>query len=160
LQIVEYGDFQCPYCGAAEPIVGKILSEFGSVVSVTFRNFPLTDIHAMAFTAACSAEAAGKQGKYWEMHDYILAHQIALSDDFLLDAANKLGLDVQRFGRDASSDEIKRKVKEDFDGGALSGVGGTPTFYVNGNKFNGGAEQLYETLKESTNVKIKVGGFQ
>lgn len=150
VQIVEYGDFQCPYCGQAEPIVEKLLNDFGSALSVTFRNFPLADMHPMALGAAAAAEAAGLQGKYWEMHDFIYANQSSLSNEMLLRAAKELDLNVHQFTQDAESESIRKKIEHDFETGATSGVNGTPTFFINGERFNGGAADLYKLIAENT----------
>ncbi|GAB3424781.1 DsbA family protein [Niabella aquatica] len=150
VQIVEYGDFQCSHCGQAEPVVEKLLHDFGSAVSLTFRNFPLADVHPMAQAAAEAAEAAALQGKYWEMHDMIFANQEALSSQLLKKAAEKLQLDIERFLKDAQSENTRGKIAHDFETGAISGVNGTPTFFVNGERFNGGATDLYELIAENS----------
>lgn len=149
LEIVEYGDFQCSYCGAAEPIVEEMLEEFGSAISFTYRNFPLKDIHPIAYEAALAAESAGKQGKYWEMHDLIYANQTGLSKQMLLDLAQELGLDATAFKKDLQDAGVTEKVEADFESGARSGVNGTPTFFVNGTRFDGGATDLYALIKEN-----------
>lgn len=149
LQIVEYGDFQCPTCGAAEPIIEKIMKEFGEAISLTFRNFPLTNLHQFAFGAAIAAEAAGKQEKYWEMHNLIFANQRSLSDETLLSLAQQIGLDMSTFNADTEDPEITKKVEADFESGARSGVNGTPTFFINGTRFDGGAADMYNLIKEN-----------
>lgn len=150
LEIVEYGDFQCSFCGAAEPIVEEMLEEFGSAISFTFRNFPLKDVHPLAYDAAIAAESASRQGKYWEMHDLIYANQEGLSKVMLLDLAQEIGLDATIFKKDLQDREIMEKVDADFESGARSGVNGTPTFFVNGTRFDGGATDLYALIKENT----------
>jgi protein-disulfide isomerase len=149
LEIVEYGDFQCLYCGAAEPIVEEILEQFGTAVSVTFRNFPLRDTHPEAYHAALAAEAAAKQGKYWEMHDRIFAIQDTLNAQHLIQIASDLGLDMTRFRNDQQSPEVLQKIENDFESGARSGVNGTPTFFVDGIRFDGAATDLYVMISEN-----------
>ncbi|QES90077.1 DsbA family protein [Rhizosphaericola mali] len=152
LVIVEYGDYQCPYCGAAYPILKKILKEYGDAITFVFRNFPLSEMHPMARPAALAAEAANLQGKFWEMHDAIYENQDVLSSEFLLQLATKLNLDMVQFEKDIQSDKVNDKVDNDFESGVRSGVNGTPSFYINNQKFNGGAEDLLELLKENSNA--------
>jgi protein-disulfide isomerase len=133
LTLVEYGDYQCPYCGAAYPEVKKVQKELGSKLRFVFRNFPLTNIHEHAMNAAETAEAASAQGKFWPMHDFLYEHQASLGDPRLaLDHAKKIGLDTQRFEREIAQHMYQKRIKDDFMGGVRSGVNGTPTFYVNG----------------------------
>ncbi|PZP46842.1 MAG: disulfide bond formation protein DsbA [Pseudopedobacter saltans] len=152
LVIVEYGDYQCPYCGAAYPILKEILNEYGTALKFVFRNFPLSEMHPMARPAALAAEAANLQGKFWEMHDAIYENQDSLSPAFLLKLAGELGLDKKAFENDIDSDAVNAKVDNDFESGVRSGVNGTPTFYINGQKFNGGAEDLLDVIRENTTV--------
>lgn len=149
IEIVEYGDFQCPHCGAAYPVIKKMQEVFGNQIKFIFRNFPLSESHQYAKIAALAAEAAGLQGKYWEMHDAIYENQDQLNDDLLYELAQTLGLDEQQFEKDVQSPELNEKVEADFEGGMRSGVSGTPSFFVNGQKFDGGAEDLYNMLKDS-----------
>ncbi len=151
LVIVEYGDYQCPYCGAAYPVLKELMKEFGTQIKFVFRNFPLSEMHQYARAAALAAEAANLQGKFWEMHDAIYENQEDLNEDFLLELAEKLKLDIPKFKKDIDSTELADRVDSDFESGIVSGVNGTPSFYVNGNKFDGGAENLLELVKE--NVK-------
>jgi protein-disulfide isomerase len=134
--MVEFGDLECPYCGQAEPVVRELLADFGEVRYV-WRHLPLTDVHPRAQIAAEASEAAAAQGKFWEMHDLLLTHQDDLRPVDLLRYAGDLGLDVDRF-----HDEIRRhvyasRVAEDVDSAGLSGVGGTPTFFINGRRHYG-----------------------
>jgi Na+/H+ antiporter NhaA len=134
--VVEYGDFECPYCGMAEPVVRELLRDFGDVRYV-WRHLPLSDVHPRALLAAEAAEAASDQGAFWEMHDLLLTHQKALMASDLLGYAAQLGLDVERF-----SDALRRhlgasRVAEDVDSADLSGVSGTPTFFINGRRHYG-----------------------
>jgi Na+/H+ antiporter NhaA len=129
--VVEYGDFECPYCGQAEPVLRELLRDFGDV-SYVWRHLPLNDVHQNAQLAAEAAEAAAAHGAFWEMHDLLLEHQDALGFDDLMGYAEQLGLDVERFGADLRTREGARRVAEDVDSADLSGVSGTPTFFVNG----------------------------
>lgn len=140
LTLVEYGDYQCPYCGAAYSEVKKVQKELGSQLRFVFRNFPLTHVHEFAMVAAEAAEAAGAQEKFWEMHDYLYEHQDGLGDPSqALGYAKKLGVDTQRFEREIAQHVYQSRIKEDFNGGVHSGVNGTPTFYVNGVRHEGSA---------------------
>ena len=150
LVIVEYGDYQCPYCGAAYPVLKELMNQFGSQIKFVFRNFPLSEMHEYARTAALAAEAAALQGKFWEMHDSIFENQQDLSESFLVDLAEKLNLDVPQYKKDIESVEVTEKVDADFESGIISGVNGTPSFYVNGQKFDGGAADLYQVILDST----------
>jgi Na+/H+ antiporter NhaA len=133
---VEYGDFECPYCGQAEPAVRALLADFGDVRYV-WRHLPLTDVHPHAQMAAEASEAAARQGAFWEMHDLLLAHQDALEPKNLMGYATDLGLDVDRFREDLQRDAGTAHVAEDVDSADISGVSGTPTFFVNGRRHYG-----------------------
>ncbi|MFK4244499.1 Na+/H+ antiporter NhaA [Micromonospora chokoriensis] len=146
--VVEYGDFECPYCGQAEPVVREMLADFANVRYV-WRHLPLTDVHPHAQLAAEAAEAAGEQGAFWEMHDLLLTHQDALNPTDLLGYAERLGLDLDMF-RDHM---VKRmgvdRVAEDVESADLSGVTGTPTFFINGRRHHG----AYDIVALSAAVK-------
>jgi Na+/H+ antiporter NhaA len=129
--VLEYGDFECPYCGQAEPAVRELLSDFGDVRYV-WRHLPLRDVHPRAQLAAEAAEAAGAQGKFWEMHDVLFEHQDALAVRDLIGYARSLGLDVEKFTADLKAHTGADQVESDVDSADLSGVSGTPTFFVNG----------------------------
>ena len=135
--VVEYGDFECPYCGQAEPVVRELLADFGDEVRYVWRHLPLTDVHPRAQVAAEAAEAAAKQGAFWEMHDLLLDHQDALRLPDLLRYAEELRLDVERFEEDVRKHEGAGRVAEDVDSADLSGVSGTPTFFINGRRHYG-----------------------
>jgi protein-disulfide isomerase len=137
LELVEYGDYECPHCGHAYPIVNKIMQQLAPDIRFVFRNFPLSAIHPNAFPSAIATEAAGLQGKYWEMHDIIFEHQKILAIENLLLFAGRIGLDIQRFQNDIQKKALIDKVEKDIDSGIRSGVNGTPTFFINGEKFNG-----------------------
>jgi Na+/H+ antiporter NhaA len=134
--IVEYGDFECPYCGMAEPVVRELLGDFGDVRYV-WRHLPLTDVHSHAQMAAEAAEAAADQSAFWEMHDLLLSHQDALRAGDLIDYAEQLGLDVDRFTQALQEHSGASRVSEDVDSADLSGVTGTPTFFINGQRHYG-----------------------
>jgi protein-disulfide isomerase len=134
--VVEYGDFECPYCGMAEPVVRELIREFGDVRYV-WRHLPLSDVHPHAQLAAEAAEAAAGQGAFWEMHDLLLDQQDALEPDDLIGYAERLGLDVERFATDLSYHVGASRVADDVDSADLSGVSGTPTFFVNGRRHYG-----------------------
>jgi protein-disulfide isomerase len=130
--LVEYGDYQCPYCGAAYPIVKEIQQRMGETLRFVFRNFPITTSHPHAEQAAEAAEAAAVQGKFWEMHDVLYENQKRLDDPALHTYAEQLGIDVERFDRELAAHVHAARVREDFMSGVRSGVNGTPSFYVNG----------------------------
>jgi Na+/H+ antiporter NhaA len=134
--VVEYGDFECPYCGQAEPVVRELLGDFGDVRYV-WRHLPLNDVHPNAQVAAEAAEAAADQGAFWEMHDLLLAHQDALSPSDLVGYAEQLGLDAERFKNTLREHGAAARVAEDVDSADLSGVSGTPTFFINGRRHYG-----------------------
>jgi protein-disulfide isomerase len=137
VSIVEYGDFECPYCRAAEPILNGLIDAFGDHISVTFRHFPLREVHPHAMHAAEVAEAAASKGRFWEMHDKLFANQDALSDESLLKHASDLGLDSSRVEQELAKHEHARRVAEDVASALSSGVNGTPTFYVDGVRYDG-----------------------
>jgi len=130
--LVEYGDYQCPYCGAAYPIIKEVQARMGERLRFAFRNFPITTSHPHAEQAAEAAEAAGAQGRFWQMHDLLFENQKRLRDEDLRGYAETLGLDVQLFETQLADHVHAERVREDFMSGVRSGVNGTPTFYVNG----------------------------
>jgi protein-disulfide isomerase len=134
--LVEYGDYQCPYCGAAYPIIKQVQEEMGSDLRFVFRNFPIVTAHPHAETAAEAAEAAAAQGKFWEMHDLLYENQKRLGDEDLRGYADSLGLDLATFDRDLAGHLYAPRVHEDFMSGVRSGVNGTPTFYINGIRYD------------------------
>ncbi|BDI34292.1 hypothetical protein CCAX7_63430 [Capsulimonas corticalis] len=142
--LVEYGDFECPYCAQAHEIVKELHKQLGDRLRIVFRNFPLVDIHPYAQLAAEAAEAAGAQGQYWEMHDTLYDHQEDLNAASLTQYAEDLSLDVERFTRELSEHTYATRVRDDFDGGLASGVPGTPTFFINGLHHKGPLD--FETL--------------
>jgi len=134
--LVEYGDFECPYCGQAEPVVRELVADYGDLRYV-WRHLPLTDVHPHAQLAAEASEAAAKQGKFWEMHDQLLSHQGALNEEDLAGYAGDLGLDAERFAADLARHAGAGRIAEDVDSADLSGVSGTPTFFINGRRHYG-----------------------
>ncbi len=135
--LVEYGDFECPHCGRAYPIVKASQRALGDDLAVVYRHFPLAEIHPHARRAAQAAEAAGVQRKFWAMHDMLFEHQDALEEGDLLAYADALGLDRVRLTRELESGVHAQRVRDDFRGGIRSGVNGTPTFFINGTRFDG-----------------------
>jgi protein-disulfide isomerase len=132
--LVEYGDYECPYCGAAYPIVKELQTRMGDRLKFVFRNFPITTSHPHAEQAAEAAEAAAAQGRFWEMHDLLYENQRRLRDQDLHAYAEQLGLDVEQFDKDLAEHVHASRVREDFMSGVRSGVNGTPSFYVNGSR--------------------------
>ncbi len=143
--LLEYGDFECPYCGQAESVIRELLRDFGDVRYV-WRHLPLNDVHANAQLAAEASEAAAEQGSFWEMYALLLTHQDALAQTDLMGYAEQLGLDVERFGHDLDEQVGAARIAEDVDGADLSSVSGTPTFFVNGRRHYGAYD--IETLKQ------------
>jgi protein-disulfide isomerase len=137
ITLVEYGDYECPHCGAAYPMVKELQRVLGDRLRFVFRNFPLTQIHPHAEHAAESAEAAGAQDRFWEMHDWLFEHHRHLADPQLVRAAESLGLDTARFQRELEDGAYQARVREDFMSGVRSGVNGTPTFFINGRRHDG-----------------------
>ena len=138
LTLVEYGDYECPYCGMAYQVTKELMHTLGDRLCFVFRNFPLTQVHPHAFQAAQAAEAAGAQGRFWRYHDRLYGHQYALRDEDLLRHAELVGLDIDRFVRDLRAGTHAVRVREDFMSGVRSGVNGTPTFFINGARHEGG----------------------
>lgn len=151
VMLVEYGDFECPNCGEAYPICKRIQEELSGKICFVFRHFPLKELHSHAFSAACSAEAAGKQKKFWEMHDMLFENQEELHDEDLLGYASKLDLNMNKFMKDMKSAGVAKKVHDDFMGGVRSGVNGTPTFYINGVRYDDSYN--YDTLIKELEIR-------
>ena len=138
--LVQYGDYECPYTRLSRHSVHQLRREFTDNLRFVFRHFPLEEIHPHARAAATAAEAAGTQTDFWTMHEYLFEHQKALDDTDLTKYAIALGLDPGRFERDRRSPEVARRIERDLESGQRSGVEGTPTFYVNGIRHDGGYE--------------------
>jgi protein-disulfide isomerase len=136
--LVEYGDYQCPYCGAAYPIVKRIQKHFGPRLRFVFRNFPITNAHPRAEWAAEIAEAAAAQGRFWEMHDFLYEHQAAFDDPApFAKEAKRLKLDPKRIDQEVAEHAYLARIQEDYTSGIRSGVNGTPTFFINGVRYDG-----------------------
>jgi protein-disulfide isomerase len=140
VSLVEYGDYECPYCGAAKPIVDEIQARMGDELQFVFRHFPITTVHAHAEEAAEAAEAAGAQGRFWDMHEVLFENQEQLAPQYLRAYAGALGLDTERFDRELAEHVHADHVREDFMSGVRSGVNGTPTFFINGVRHDGSYE--------------------
>jgi len=137
IKLLEYGDYECPFCGDAQPIVKEIQRRLGDDLLFGFRNFPLTNIHPHSEHAAEAAEAAGTQKNFWGMHDILFENQAALEDDDLAAYAAKLGLDQTRLIREVIWKIYTQRIREDFKSGVRGGVNGTPTFFINGERYDG-----------------------
>ena len=160
--LIEYGDFQCPGCGKAHPIVKSITEDYKDQLQFVFRNFPLTSIHPNAKAAAASAEAAGLQGKYWEMNNLIYSNQEAWSlltgterADMFNGYARQLGLDVTKFGADLAGGAISKKINFDQAVGKKAGVDSTPTFYLNGVKLDQAVWETDASFRDAINAELK-----
>jgi len=148
--LVEYGDYECPHCGHARPIVKRVQELFGHRLRFVFRNFPLNEIHPNAESAAETTEFAAKNGSFWEMHDSIFENQEVLGLTLFCELSDRLGLSVSDLQAALANQEYLPRVREDFRGGVRSGVNGTPTFFINGHRHDGlfEFEDLVEAIKE------------
>jgi protein-disulfide isomerase len=135
--LLEYGDYECPYCGQAYYVVQHLEALFGEQLRVAFRHFPLTTIHPHSQTAAEAAEAAGGQGRFWEMHNVLFENQQSLEDEDLFEYAVDIGLDMNRFSLDMAEHRHAGRIREDVLSGTRSGVNGTPTFFINNVRYDG-----------------------
>ncbi len=142
--LVEYGDYECPHCGHAYPIVKRVQKHFGKRMRFVFRNFPLNEMHPHAESAAETAEFAGSKGKFWEMHDLLFENQSRLGAPLYMKLAPELGLTPESLREAFEKREFAARVKSDFAGGVRSGVNGTPTFFIDGERYDGSFE--YEDL--------------
>lgn len=148
ITLLEYGDYQCPSCGIAYPIIKRLMKQFYGELRFVFRNFPLQEVHQFAMMAALAAEAAALQSHFWEMHDIIYENQDDLDYNSLLHYAEVLNLDLQRFTNDLQKPDLLMKIEKDFEGGVRSGVNATPTFFINENRVNNYFDS-YESLEYS-----------
>jgi protein-disulfide isomerase len=148
--LVEYGDFECPHCGAAYPLVQQIQQAMGAKLRLVYRHFPLTRIHPHAQHAAEMSEAAAQHGKFWPMHDLLFENQNALDDRNLVAYAESLGIDASWAAAALAEGRFQRRVRDDFASGVRSGVNGTPTFFINGERYEGSWDTLLDTLTEAT----------
>jgi formate-nitrite transporter family protein len=142
--LVEYGDYECPHCGRAYPLIKRLQKELKPHLRFVFRHFPLAEIHPHAVHAAAAAEGAAHQGKFWAMHDAIFEHQNRLDDRSLVLYAAQIGLDAQKFLESMGSPEVEARIAADLLAGARSGVNGTPTLFINGVRYDG--EHSYAAL--------------
>jgi protein-disulfide isomerase len=149
--LVEYGDYQCPYCGEVHPVVKQLQRMFGADLCLVFRNFPLNEAHPEAETAAETAEFAGAYGRFWEAHDALFENQNALSPMLYPELAKTLGLSAQELLQSLEQETFRGRVRADFLGGVRSGVNGTPTFFINGWRYDGAPylEELAQAIESS-----------
>ncbi len=152
--LVEYGDYQCPYCKRAHPIVQAVQRTLGDRLRFVFRNFPLRELHQFAEGAAEAAEAAGAQGKFWEMHDVLFETEDDLAPASLTRYAESVGLDVERWAHDVNRRAFRPHVERDLESGARSGVHSTPTFFIDGVRHEGSYDQ--EILEEAILAALEV----
>ena len=158
VMLVEYGDYECPHCQEVYPILHELKERMGNRLAYIFRHFPISRQHENAQLAAEAAEAAAAQGKFWEMHHRLFTHQNELGFDDLLRHASAIGLDVELFRRDLEAHTYADRVREDFMSGVRSGVNGTPTFYINGIRYDGAWDfkSLLEAIEKPLGVKINL----
>ena len=152
--LVEYGDYQCPHCARAYPIVKAVQQQFENKLRFVFRNFPLREMHSWAEPAAETAEYAGTRGEFWEMHDLLFENQQSLDERLLLDLAKRLGLDVSGLRKSLKEHRFADRIQKEFSGGVRSGVNGTPTFFINGERHNGDSE--FATLVHAIDLSMSI----
>jgi protein-disulfide isomerase len=145
--LLEYGDYECPDCGNAFPVIQQLITEMGPRLRFVFRNFPLYSVHPHAGVAAQAAEAAAAQGKFWEMHKLLYANQKTLDQVDLSRLALRAGIEIYRFEADLAAERFAPRVGADYDSGVASGVKGTPTLFINGVKYTGAKD--YDSLKKA-----------
>jgi protein-disulfide isomerase len=150
--LLEYGDYECPMCGAAHPIVEELREHFGENLRFAFRNFPLTEVHPHALAAAEIAEFAGSHQRYWEMHDGLFEHQEQLGPELYVALAQALGLSTNALDRSLEANEYLAKLRDDFRGGVRSGVNGTPCFFIDGTRHD--ASWAFDDLAEAIDVRL------
>lgn len=153
IELVEYGDFQCSSCGKAYPIMKAIQKKFGKDLAFIFRHFPKTYAHEYSLPAALASEAASRQNKFWLMHDMIFENQSRLNNDVILEFAVTLKLDVDAFKKDLHEIALAKKVETDFESGARSGVTGTPSFFINGDRYDGDYD--FDSLSEALELLVR-----
>jgi protein-disulfide isomerase len=158
LQLVEFADYECPFCARAYPVTEALCEAFGDRLCFGSRHFPIVGVHAHALLAAEAAEAAGAQGKFWEMHSMLFTHQGALEVPDLERYAGLLGLDVRQLVSDLRTHRFIDKIRTDLHSGAISGVNGTPTFFVNGLRHDGNYDfdSLYAALTGGAGAEVPV----
>jgi NhaA family Na+:H+ antiporter len=155
--LVEYGDYECPYCRQVQPMIAELRSRFGDRLRYVFRHFPISATHPDAQLAAEAAEAAAAQGKFWEMHDLLFENQGDLDEEYLVEYAIELGLDIERFTRELATHEHAARVREDFMSGVRSGANGTPTFFLNGVRYDGpwDLDSLLAEIEKPLGVQVR-----
>ena len=158
ITLVEYGDLECPYCRQVSPVIMELRRRLGGRVRYVFRHFPIRSAHTHAQLAAEAAEAAGAQGKFWEMQESLLEHQDALDLSHILEYAAQLDLDLEQFQQDLENHTYAEHVREDFQGGVRSGVNGTPSFFINGNRYDGAwdLESLIDAVEKPLGVQVRM----
>ena len=156
--LVEYGDYECPHCQEVYPILYELKERMGNRIAYVYRHFPISRQHPNALLAAEAAEAAAAQGKFWEMHHRLFTHQNELGFEDLLRHASAIGLDADLFRRELEEHTYTDRVREDFMSGVRSGVNGTPTFYINGTRYDGAwdFESLLEAIEKPLGVQISL----
>ncbi len=156
--LVEYGDYQCPHCSQVHPVLEELQKRLGDRLRIVFRHFPISSAHRDAQLAAEASQAAGAQGKFWEMHKMLFTHQYALGLDHLIAYAGEIGLDVDRFRQELEDHVHEDRVREDFLSGVRSGVNGTPTFYINGVRYDGAwdLESMLRELEKPIGVQLRL----
>jgi protein-disulfide isomerase len=157
--LVEYGDYECPHCGAAYPLVKEIQEHFGKKLRFVFRNFPMTNLHANAQSAAEVAEFAATEGRFWEMHDLIFENQTRLGDYLYTELAKKLKIDPTALQDSLANETFTKRVRDDFSGGVRSGVNGTPTFFINDRRHDGPIDfdHIVQAIDDAIASKSKTG---
>jgi protein-disulfide isomerase len=155
IALVEYGDYECPFCGEVYPIIKAIQDRMGDNLCFAYRNFPMANVHPHAESAAQAAESAGAQGRFWKMHDVLFENQGALELDDLAEYAAAIGLDASRVLADILNHTYEARIREDFRSGVRGGVNGTPSFFINGERYDGarGLDPLLAALSQSAGVR-------
>jgi protein-disulfide isomerase len=148
LTLVEYGDFECPHCGYAHGLLKRLQTQFAKELRFAYRHFPLTQIHPFAESAAECSEFAGAHGRFWEMHDLLFENQEQLGPDLYTELAEELGLPHAGLRSALGNHNFLEKIRQDFSSGVRSGVNGTPTFFINGERFDGALEELAGALQQ------------
>jgi protein-disulfide isomerase len=151
--IVEFSDFQCPFCAQSAPLVDQVLEQYPNDVNFVYKQFPLTSIHPFAMGASKASLAAGKQGKYWEMHDLLFKNNRALSTDNLKDYAKQLGLNVEQFEKDMNSPDVQTQIEQEMKEASAAEVRGTPTFFVDGKRLMNRSLEGFKQMIDEAKAK-------
>ncbi len=147
VNLVEYGDFQCPYCARAFPLLERVFEKNKNEMCFVYRQFPLTHLHPLAALASVASEAAGLQQNFWQMHELLFLNYERVSEDTVMEMAEELGLDLNEFFKDLSNPDLINRIQRDLESGIQSGVAGTPTLYLNGRRFE--QPRTYESLNSA-----------